>query len=116
MGDRLYLALWYGSAAVALGCFIYAAVRLAKDGEAIDVPKWRRVAAICAFVTVTFQALIFTSMLWAPNFVVDGVVPLMRPALIACVVLVFAAKGSARWWLLGSSVLWYLVLNSMVDV
>lgn len=111
MEDRLYLTLWYGSAAVALGCFICAAVRLGKDGKAVDIPKWRRIAAICAFATVAFQAFIFTSMFWTPTFVVEALAPLMRPALVACVVLVFAAKGSARWWLLGSSVLWCALLT-----
>jgi|SRR5437899_2721903 hypothetical protein len=73
---------------------------------------WRRAVATLALWFITLHALLALLMWippWSNQAEFDRVSLQLNPFFLAAVPCVLAGKGQARWWLLGSSVLLFVV-------
>ena len=102
---KLYPTIYILIVAIGFGSFLYGAGRWVGDDRPDDEPMWRRIANRCGFFAVLFQAVAFATILWVPDYLLEAYQYLMIPALIAALVCLFVARGSARWWLIASSTL-----------
>jgi hypothetical protein len=100
---KLYPTTYILIVAIGFVSFLYGAFLWLQDDRADDEPMWRSIANRCGFFAVLFQAVAFTAIFWAPDYLLY--LYLMIPALIAAPVCLFVARGPARWWLIASSIL-----------
>jgi hypothetical protein len=92
--------------------FILALRAWVKSGQSKGLPAWRRLLFSLGFLAVAAQAVLF-ALSWT-HIGVDRALfaawaRFVYPSFLLSVILVLTGKGPARWWLLASSFLLFVL-------
>jgi hypothetical protein len=104
--------IYLGLCLAPFGCFACAVRKWVEISKRQAVPSWRRIAVWVGFLAVAGQAVSF-ALCWTSlgndvrNF--QMLSRWMLGSFLVALPLVLIGKGASRWWLLSSSVIWFVV-------
>lgn len=102
---------------VAFGGLGFAWMRWRTETRKAELSRWRRTAANIGFLGVAAQAALFIAF-WGPIGRDYALFADWARAVVAVFVvalpLTLAGRGASRWWLLGSSVLLFIICFFMI--
>lgn len=106
------MVVFIGIILAGLAGFVLALRAWLKSRQSTGLPAWRKLLFSLGFVAVAGQFILFA--LWWTRIGRDYALfaawaRLVDPSFLVAIVLVLTGKGSARWWLLGSSSLLFVL-------
>jgi hypothetical protein len=92
--------------------FVLAIRAWQKAGQSLGLPRWRKFLFGLGFLAVAGQVVLFALVwtnIWADRAMFAAWARLVDPLFLTAVALILAGKGPARWWLLMTSFLLFVL-------
>src|ERR1035437_5386360 len=98
---------------VAVAGFIFALKVWFSQRRSLAISTWRQVVFTLGIAAAGLQIVLFalswTHILWADRVLFGRWARMLFPSFAVAVPCILAGKGAARWWLLSSSVLLFII-------
>lgn len=110
-------AVFVGIVVAGLAGFVLALRAWFKTGQSMGLPVWRKLLFSLGFLAVAGQVLLFAvswTRIGVDHALFAAWARFVYPSFLVAVVLVLTGKGSARWWLLASSCLLFVLCFFMM--
>jgi hypothetical protein len=104
--------VFLGLIVAALGCFGLACKTWLSKIGSVELSVWRTVVFSLGFLAVALQIVLFalSSTHIATNYILFGRwARMVLPSYLVAAVCILAGKGAARWWLLTSSSILFII-------
>jgi hypothetical protein len=104
--------IFLGIIIAGMTAFVLAFSSWLRKGKSVALPGWRRVIFSLGFLAVAGQVVLFAlswTRIGADYALFARWARFVYPSFVIAIVCILAGKGAARWWLLASSTLLFVI-------